>query len=57
MMRNEDLVTIIDYVCEIDSLVCTVRDSCELNMYATQQGTLEIVCKYLTELNEYLSKL
>lgn len=57
MMRNEDLVTIIDYVCEIDSLVCTVRDSCELNMYATQQGTLEIVCKYLIELNEYLSKL
>ncbi len=56
-MRSEELETIVDYICNIDSIICAVRDSCEFNMYSVQQGALDIACKYISELEEYMSKL
>lgn len=55
MLEQEKRKILNNYLCAIDSLVTITRDSCELYLYATQQGTLDVACKYINELNEFLS--
>lgn len=54
-MYKEKIKLLVDRLCEIDSLIGTTCDSCEMHGYLNQAETLKIAKSYFNEVFDLLS--